>query len=97
VFASTVLMLMGCWWLVRQFSRPHWPPRRVHPGVLGGGVLFGLGWALSGACPSIAMVQLGEGQLGALWTVTGIVLGNWMYARVHARYFGWSAASCADE
>jgi uncharacterized membrane protein YedE/YeeE len=63
---------------------------------LAGGALFGVGWALSGACPSIALVQLGEGQLGALVTLAGIFLGNLAYSAIHDRYFRWSTQSCAD-
>ena len=59
-----------------------------------GGVLFGAGWALTGACPSIALVQLGEGKLGALVTLVGIFAGNALYAAVHERYFRFSVGSC---
>jgi hypothetical protein len=71
-------------------------PRRIHPGTLVGGALFGVGWALSGACPAIAWVQLGEGQMGASLTLLGVVFGNWAYAIVHERFFRWPASSCLD-
>lgn len=67
----------------------------VHPSAAIGGVLFGMGWAISGACPGSAVVQLGELRL---WTVVnwgGIVAGMWIYQRVHERYFRWSPGSCA--
>ena len=59
-----------------------------------GGVLFGVGWALSGACPGIILVQVGEGKLGALVTLAGVFLGNALYAAVHQRYFRFSVGSC---
>ncbi|MBK8940052.1 MAG: YeeE/YedE family protein [Polyangiaceae bacterium] len=55
-----------------------------------------VGWALSGACPSIALVQLGEGQLGGLVTLVGIFAGNFVYSIVHERHFRWSTSSCVD-
>jgi hypothetical protein len=46
-----------------------------------GGLLFGAGWVLAGACPGTAIAQLGEGRLAALFTVLGILLGVWLYMR----------------
>ena len=78
-------------------ARTHFRERPIHKGTLIGSLLFGAGWALSGACPSIALVQLGEGQLAAGWTLLGIFAGNWLYGAVHARYLHWDTASCLDE
>jgi len=99
VFASAVGVLGVAWPVIRRAGRtpPRWTPRPIHKGTLAGGLLFGAGWALSGSCPSIALVQLGEGQLAALWTLAGIFAGNALYAKVHARYFRWSAGSCVDD
>lgn len=47
--------------------------------LIPGSVLFGLGWGLAGACPGTALAMLGEGKLGALFTLTGIVVGTWLY------------------
>jgi uncharacterized membrane protein YedE/YeeE len=71
--------------------------RPLHKGTLAGGALFGAGWALTGACPSIALVQLGEGQLAALVTLAGIFAGNYLYAVVHERYLRWDVGSCIDD
>lgn len=98
-FVVAVVVLMIAWPLVRRFSpvTPRWSPRPIHRGTLAGGLLFGVGWALSGACPSIALVQLGEGQAAALFTLTGIFAGNWLYSWVHERFFRFSAGSCIDD
>lgn len=50
-------------------------PTCMHKGIIPGGILFGAGWALTGACPSAAFVQLGEGQLPAIVTCVGIFCG----------------------
>jgi hypothetical protein len=67
-FGTAVALLSVGWVVVRRLrpSDPAFSPRPIHKGTLVGGVLFGAGWALTGACPSIALVQLGEGKLGAL-------------------------------
>ena len=52
-----------------------WPavtPQRRH---VVGGVLFGAGWALAGACPGPIAAQLGLGRLSALFTVAGLFAG----------------------
>jgi uncharacterized membrane protein YedE/YeeE len=60
-----------------------------------GGVLFGVGWALAGACPGVAFAQVGEGKLWALVTIAGMVVGTLVFHRVRDR-FGLVAASCSD-
>jgi uncharacterized protein len=70
--------------------------RRIHRGSLIGGLLFGVGWAITGACPSIVWVQLGEGQLGAVWSLAGIFAGNYLYSVIHARYLRWDTGSCNE-
>ncbi|MDD9936403.1 MAG: YeeE/YedE thiosulfate transporter family protein [Myxococcales bacterium] len=98
-FCGAVAVLAIAWPLIaRAFpTRTQFRRRPIHPGTLAGGVIFGAGWALSGACPSIAMVQLGEGQLAAGWTLLGIFAGNWLYSAVHVRFFKWDAGSCLDD
>lgn len=43
--------------------------------VLGGGVLFGVGWGLSGICPGAAYASLGIGNLPILWGIAGMFVG----------------------
>jgi uncharacterized membrane protein YedE/YeeE len=85
---------------VLQRARPGFmqmASRPIHQGTLVGGALFGVGWALTGACPSIVLVQLGEGQLAALLTLGGVFLGNYLYAVIHERYLRWDLGSCVYE
>lgn len=72
------------------------PPRLMHLGIVPGALLFGAGWALCGAWPGIAFVQIGEGQLTAFVTLAGMFAGNWIYGAAHARYFRWDARSCGE-
>jgi uncharacterized membrane protein YedE/YeeE len=95
-FAWCVVLLAPAWWGVRRAGLSTWVQRQIHRGTLVGGLLFGAGWAIAGACPGTAMVQIGEGQLGAGWTLLGIFLGNWLYSVIHGRYFRWSTGSCLD-
>lgn len=96
-FAGSVLVLGIGLWAIARATGATFSPRRIHRGTLAGGILFGAGWALSGACPSIVLVQIGEGQLGALWTLGGILLGNGLYSVVHERWLRWPTQGCADD
>jgi uncharacterized protein len=69
-------------------------PRRVHRGSVLGGVIFGVGWGLSGSCPGTALSQLGSGHTVALFTVTGVLLGNALFERVISGRFGLSRDAC---
>lgn len=79
---------------VRARQRKRLPRGAMHPGILPGAALFGIGWALTGACPGVVFAQLGEGQLMALLTLAGILLGNAIYLHVHRRFFRWDTGSC---
>ncbi len=95
-FCSGVVVLGAAWAVVKMVTSPHWSPRPIHPGTLPGGVLFGLGWAVCGACPAVALVQMGEGQLGGAFTFAGILAGNWIYAAAHERFFRWTPGVCLE-
>jgi uncharacterized membrane protein YedE/YeeE len=71
------------------------PRKNLTPGTVIGGVLFGVGWALTGACPSIALIQIGRGYMPAVATLVGVVVGVWIYPRFHRRWIPWKLESCA--
>jgi uncharacterized protein len=96
-FVVGLVVLVPVWAIIRGVWSPKWMPRPIHKGTLAGGILFGVGWALSGACPSIAAVQIGEGQFGGLFTLAGMFGGNFLYSVVHERYFRWSAGACMED
>lgn len=50
-----------------------------------GGILFGLGWALAGACPGPMFVLAGAGYFPILVVILGAVLGTWIYGLVKNR------------
>lgn len=72
------------------------PRRTLNKSAVVGGVLFGLGWAIAGACPGVAFAQVGEGKLWALVTIAGMVGGTVVFHRVRDR-LGLVASSCADD
>ena len=55
-------------------------PKPFHKGVIIGGMLFGAGWAITGACPGPIYAQLGAGVPMALATLLGALSGMYAYA-----------------
>ncbi len=55
-------------------------PKPFHKGVIFGGILFGAGWAITGACPGPIYAQIGAGAWMALATLGGALLGMFAYA-----------------
>lgn len=55
-------------------------PKPYHTGVAIGGMLFGAGWAITGACPGPIYAQIGSGEWMALLTLVGAMLGMFTYA-----------------
>lgn len=47
-----------------------------------GGFIFGLGWALAGACPGPMFTLVGAGYLPILIVIAGSIAGTWMYGLV---------------
>lgn len=50
--------------------------------TLVGGTLFGLGWALAGACPAPIFVLIGHGIFPILIVLAGAVLGAFVYGMI---------------
>jgi uncharacterized membrane protein YedE/YeeE len=72
------------------------PRRPIHRGTLVGAALFGLGWAICGACPGIALVQIGHGTVGAVVTLAAMLAGMRAFDAVNARWLHWESRSCGD-
>ena len=57
-------------------------PKEKKKGViktLVGGTIFGLGWALAGACPGPIFVLIGHGSIAILIVLLGAVLGAFIF------------------
>jgi hypothetical protein len=69
-------------------------PGRIHSGVVPGAVMFGTGWAISGGCPAIPIIQVASGYLPALVTIAGVIVGFWLCRWANARYLHVDSGSC---
>ncbi len=53
--------------------------KKFHKGFIIGGMLFGFGWAITGACPGPIFAQIGAGEFPALFTLAGALTGAFLY------------------
>lgn len=61
------------------------PKEKGFARYLSGGIIFGLGWALSGACPGPMYVLVGSGYLSLLVVIFGALLGTFLYGLVQRK------------
>ena len=54
--------------------------KKFNHGVWIGGFIFGLGWALTGACPGPLFAQLGSGVGAAAVLILAALAGTWTYS-----------------
>lgn len=54
-------------------------PKTFNKGQIYGGLIFGFGWALTGACPGPLFAQIGSGLTVVIVTFLSAVFGTWMY------------------
>ncbi len=58
------------------------PKKNAFKANLFGGTIFGLGWALVGACPGPMFILLGRGVLAIAVVIVGALLGTFVYHSV---------------
>ena len=95
IIGSAVAVAMVGTWLVRRSGArtltggPIEMPRLEWKGAGTrywlGGTLFGLGWALTGACPGPMFALVGAGLPVMLVAILSALAGVWAYAAVRAR------------
>ena len=55
------------------------PVKSMKKGQIIGGLLFGFGWAMTGACPGPLYAQLGYGATVTVVTIFMAIVGTWVY------------------
>jgi uncharacterized membrane protein YedE/YeeE len=59
--------------------------KALNKGTVIGGVMFGIGWAMTGACAGPIFAQIGVGEWAAISTLIGAVLGTYSYSVIKSR------------
>ena len=86
VIGSAVAVGMLSVFLIKRFNvktidgRPIvFHPKPFHKGNIYGGLIFGFGWALTGACPGPLFALIGSGALVIIIALLSALAGTWVY------------------
>ena len=60
-------------------------PKTYTKGTIIGSLLFGFGWAITGACPGPLFAEIGSGFLSIFVTVLSALAGTWTYGYFQKR------------
>jgi uncharacterized membrane protein YedE/YeeE len=60
-------------------------PKEFNKGNIYGSLLFGLGWAITGACPGPLFAQIGSGATVIAVTLLSAIGGTWVYGYVREK------------
>ncbi len=92
VIGSAVVVGIISVWVIKKFNvktiqneTVMFHDKKFHWGQVIGGVLFGLGWAITGACPGPLFAQIGSGFLVVIVTLASAFAGTWVYGLLSSR------------
>ncbi len=93
VIGSAVLVAALSVWLIKRFNLKTFkgetitfaPKATPYTRYIVGGTIFGLGWALTGACPGPILALIGAGLPAFLVVLVGAVLGTYVYGRLRRK------------
>lgn len=92
VIGSAVVTGGLCVWLIQRFNirtiygEPiRFVKRKLNKGNIYGGLLFGFGWALTGACPGPLYALIGYGVPVVLVSLISAIAGTWVYGALRSK------------
>jgi len=89
VIGSAVVVGIISVWIIKKlkvktiYGEPiDFHPKQFNKGQIFGGLLFGFGWALTGACPGPLFAQIGAGFTVVIVGLLSSIAGTWFYGLV---------------
>jgi uncharacterized membrane protein YedE/YeeE len=86
VIGSAVVVGIISVWLIKKYKiktiygEPiEFVNKKLNKGNIYGGLLFGFGWAITGACPGPLFAQIGTGATVTIVTLLSAIVGTWTY------------------
>ena len=88
VIGSAVVVGAISVWLIKKFNirtvygeKIEFSKRRFNKGQVYGGLIFGFGWAITGACPGPLYALIGSGASVVVVMVLSAIAGTWVYGK----------------
>jgi uncharacterized membrane protein YedE/YeeE len=92
VIGSAVITAMLSVWLIKRFrintiygETIVFHRKKFNKGQVYGGLLFGAGWALTGACPGPLFAQIGAGATVVVIVLLSAITGTWVYGKIREK------------
>ena len=86
VIGSAVVTGIISVWLIKKFKiktikgeKIELTSKKFNKGQIYGGLIFGFGWAITGACPGPLFAQIGSGFSVIIITLLSAIAGTWVY------------------
>lgn len=86
VIGSAVVTGIISVWLIKKFNIKTiygeeilFSEKKFSKGQIYGGLIFGFGWAITGACPGPLFAQAGTGATVIIVTILSAIAGTWVY------------------
>lgn len=86
VIGTAVCVGMLSVWIIKKFNiktlsgeTVKFEDKKFNKGQIYGGLLFGMGWAITGACPGPLFAQIGSGFFVVIITLLSALVGTWTY------------------
>ncbi len=86
VIGSAIVVGIISVWLIKKFNIKTlygeaitFSKKTFNKGQVYGGIIFGLGWAITGACPGPLYAQIGSGAWVVVITLLSALAGTWLY------------------
>lgn len=86
VIGSAIMVGALSIWLIKKFriktiyGEPIvFVPKKFNKGQIYGGLIFGFGWAITGACPGPLFALVGSGATVIIVTLFSAIVGTWVY------------------
>jgi uncharacterized membrane protein YedE/YeeE len=86
IIGSAILVGMFSIWLIKRFDiktiygeKIEFHSKSFNKGQIFGGLIFGFGWAITGACPGPLFAQIGTGATVIIVTLLSAIAGTWFY------------------
>lgn len=92
IIGSAVMVGMISVWLIKKLKIKTidgeeivFHPKQFSKGQVYGGLLFGFGWAITGACPGPLFAQISSGATVIIITLLSAIAGTWVYGWVREK------------
>jgi len=92
VIGSAVVIGIISVWIIKKFNIKTiygeeiiFHTKKFNKGQIWGGLLFGFGWAITGACPGPLFAQIGTGATVISITLLSAIAGTWVYGLIREK------------